>query len=238
MIFPSIANAFEDLLRPGALKILLKGIALAIALLFAMTVVVVWGVGLFLPDQITLPFTGYTITWVDNILSFAIVGMMMVLSVVLMFPVASIFTGFFLEDVAEMVEGAHYPGLPEIRRFTLAETLGDSLRFMGVIVVANLLALLIYPFVIPLAPFLFFGLNGYLLGREYFQMAAARRMQREQVRQMYLRHKMTIWMTGALMAVPLSIPFVNLCVPVLGAAAFTHLFHRLEGRRPAPLPAA
>ena len=33
---------------------------------------------------------------------------------------------------------------------------------------ANLIALVIYPFVIPLAPILFFALNGNLLGREYF----------------------------------------------------------------------
>jgi hypothetical protein len=29
------------------------------------------------------------------------------------------------------------------------------------------------------------------------------------------------------MAVPLAIPVVNLFVPVLGAATFTHLFHRV-----------
>jgi CysZ protein len=31
------------------------------------------------------------------------------------------------------------------------------------------------------------------------------------------------------MAVPLSIPLINLLIPVLGAATFTHLYHRLAG---------
>ena len=31
------------------------------------------------------------------------------------------------------------------------------------------------------------------------------------------------------MAIPLTIPVVNLVVPILGAATFTHLFHRLAG---------
>ena len=31
-----------------------------------------------------------------------------------------------------------------------------------------------------------------------------------------------------LMALPLSIPLVNLVIPILGAATFTHLFHRLN----------
>ena len=34
------------------------------------------------------------------------------------------------------------------------------------------------------------------------------------------------------MAAPLSIPLVNLLMPVLGAATFTHLFHRLQGQAP------
>jgi uncharacterized protein involved in cysteine biosynthesis len=39
-----------------------------------------------------------------------------------------------------------------------------------------------------------------------------------------------IWVAGILMAVPLSVPLVNLFIPLLGAATFTHLFHRLNGR--------
>jgi uncharacterized protein involved in cysteine biosynthesis len=35
------------------------------------------------------------------------------------------------------------------------------------------------------------------------------------------------------MAVPLSIPLVNLIVPVLGAAVFTHTYHRLAARQEA-----
>ncbi len=35
---------------------------------------------------------------------------------------------------------------------------------------------------------------------------------------------------GCLMAVPLSVPLVNLLIPILGAASFTHMFHRLAGR--------
>ena len=38
------------------------------------------------------------------------------------------------------------------------------------------------------------------------------------------------WLAGTLMAAPLSIPLVNLLVPVLGVATFTHLFHRLAER--------
>ena len=41
------------------------------------------------------------------------------------------------------------------------------------------------------------------------------------------RHAGTIWMAGVLMAVPLSVPLLNLLIPILGAATFTHLYHAL-----------
>ncbi|WP_330629614.1 MULTISPECIES: EI24 domain-containing protein [Thioclava] len=234
MIFSSIRHAVEDVFRPGALKVLGLGVGLSVGLLVLVTVLFTWVVGAITPDHFTLPFTHYQIGFVNDVASLATIGLMLVLSIFLMIPVASAFTGLFLEDVAALVEEAHYPDLPQIRKFTLAETIADSLRFLGVVIVANLVAFTVYFFILPFAPLLFFGLNGYLLGREYFQMAAARRLRKEQVQALYLKHRWTVWMTGALMAVVLTIPVVNLVVPVLGAATFTHLYHRLTGQVPRP----
>jgi uncharacterized protein involved in cysteine biosynthesis len=150
---------------------------------------------------------------------------MMVLSVFLMVPVASAFTGVFLDEVADAVEERHYPELGPAPRIGLAESLKESLTFLGVLIAANLAALLLY--FTPLAPFVFYGLNGFLLGREYFRMIAVRRAGREGARAAFRRHLPTIWATGALMAVPLTVPIMNLAVPVIGVAAFTHLYHRL-----------
>ena len=226
MIFDIFLRGWADLARPGALKVLAKGIGLAVALLFALWFALFKLIGWFVPDSFTLPWIG-EIGWVDPALSIASLGVMLVASVFLMVPVAAIFTGFFLDEVAEMVETAHYPGLPKVRALSLAESLGDTLRFFGVVLGANLFALILYPFVVPLAPVLFFALNGYLLGREYFQMAAVRRMGRAEMAALYARKKTTVWLAGALMALPLTVPVLNLAVPVVGAAAFTHLFHRL-----------
>jgi len=230
MIFSAFIRGWNDLLRPGAMKILAIGIALALGLFVAMFFGMRFVADLLLPDTITLPWIG-PITWIHEAAGWASLGMMMIASVFLMIPVATAFTGFFLEDVAEMVEEAHYPGLPAVRKLTIAESAGDTLRFLGTVIVANLIALVIYPFVIPFAPFLFFALNGYLLGREYFQMASYRRMDRATAAAFYERNKFTVWAAGALMAVPLSIPLLNLVVPVVGAAAFTHLFHSLARRQ-------
>ncbi len=230
MIISSYVKAWADLLRPGAMKVVGFGVALSLGLLVAIYVAMVMLIGWLVPDSFSLPFIG-EVGHIDTALSIVSAGVILFASIFLMVPVASAFTGFFLEDVAEMVEDVHYPTLPPVRKLTFAEGMRDTVRFFGVILVANIIALMIYPFVIPLAPFLFFGLNGYLLGREYFQMAAFRRMEREAALELYERNKVTIWAAGALMAVPLSIPLVNLFVPVLGAAGFTHLFHAITGRR-------
>lgn len=226
MIFTAIARGWQDLMRPAALKILLKGIALALGLLIAAGFGLAWLVGLVTPDTVTLPWFG-PVSWVHAAAGWTAVGLFLFASIFLMVPVASIFTGFFLEDVAEFVEKTHYPNLPDVRQLGFLESLGDTLRFFGVVVVANIVALMIYPFVIPFAPMLFLALNGYLLGREYFQMAAQRRMGRDAARDLYKRNALTVWTTGAIMALPLAVPVLNLVVPVVGAAAFTHLFHRL-----------
>jgi len=80
----------------------------------------------------------------------------------------------------------------------------------------------------PLTPFIFFGLNGFLLGREYFQIAAMRREGRQGAKALRRKHIGQIWFAGVLMALPLTIPIFNLIIPVLGAATFTHLYHRLK----------
>jgi uncharacterized protein involved in cysteine biosynthesis len=60
---------------------------------------------------------------------------------------------------------------------------------------------------------------------------ALRRLPREEAARLRRRHGLQIWAAGVLMAVPLTVPVVNLLVPVLGAATFTHLFHRVSRPR-------
>jgi uncharacterized protein involved in cysteine biosynthesis len=94
----------------------------------------------------------------------------------------------------------------------------------------NLLALLSYLVLAPLAPLIFWTVNGVLLGREYAQMVALRRLPRVEANAFRRRNRLRIWAMGVVMAVPLTIPVVNLLVPVIAAAAFTHLYHRADPR--------
>lgn len=226
-------KAFGQIGDPRFRRVLILGLGLTIGLLIAAYIGTVWLVSALFPETITLPIIG-EVTFLQTIASGASLLAVMALSVFLMVPVASAFTGLFLDEVADAVEDRHYRWLGAAKRSSILSSVADSLKFLGVIVVANLLALILYLFLPPFAPLIFWGLNGFLLGREYFQLVAVRRLSAPEAKQLRRKHAGQIWLAGCLMAIPLTIPLVNLVVPILGAATFTHLFHRLTGAASAP----
>ena len=82
--------------------------------------------------------------FLDDVASWAAVGLMLVLSVVLMVPAAAAVVGFFLDDIAAAVEARHYPALPPAPELGLAAQVADALRFLALVVVVNLAALVVY----------------------------------------------------------------------------------------------
>lgn len=227
VILSSFFAALGQMGDPRFRRVLFFGIVLTVALLVAVYAAFLgflqWSVG----EEATLPLVG-EVTWLKDLLTWSSLGVMLILSVFLMVPVASAITSMFLDDVADAVEARHYPGLPPADRVPFGDALVDTIGFLGVIIVANLMALLIYAFFAPFALFIFWGMNGFLLGREYFTLAAMRRVGREGAKALRRKHFLTIWVAGVLLAMPLSVPLVNLLIPIIGAATFTHIFHRLE----------
>jgi CysZ protein len=229
MIIGDILKAIGQLTDPRFRRVIGLGVGLSAALFIGAYFLIIFLIGLFDFASITLPFFGQ-IDWLGTALSVGSFALMVLLSFFLMIPVASAITSMFLDTVAEAVEDAHYPGLPAAPKVGLTEALRDTVSFLGVLIGANILAFALY-LILPFASVLiFYLLNGFLLGREYFTMAAIRREGRERTYAMRKKHGTEIWIAGCLMALPLTIPLVNLLIPVLGAATFTHLYHRLERR--------
>ncbi|SFA88308.1 Uncharacterized protein involved in cysteine biosynthesis [Poseidonocella pacifica] len=226
MILRAILLSLGQIGDPRFRRVLFLGVGLTLALLLAAYLAVFWLVGWLVGDAISLPFLG-EVSWVDDALSWSSLLLMIVLSPFLMIPVASAFTSIFLDDVAQAVEDRHYPGLPKARSTSLSAGIRDSVGFLALLIVVNIAALILALIFAPFAPFIFWGVNGLMLGREYFQLAAMRRLGREEARALRRENQISIWILGTLMAVPLTIPIMNLVVPIIGAAAFTHLIHRL-----------
>lgn len=227
MIFSCFLKAVAQMGDPRFRKVLLLGVGLTLALLVAVTAAFLLLIQALAGDTTTIWLIG-EVRWLDDLLSGAGILLMLLLSVVLMVPVASAITSMFLDEVAQAVEDRHYPNLPPVPRIGLGEALKDTVNFLGVIIAANIVALFFYAIFTPFALFIFWALNGYLLGMEYFQLAAMRRIGRDAARKLRRRKRLTIWVAGTLMAIPLSVPVVNLLIPILGAATFTHIFHALN----------
>jgi CysZ protein len=152
-------------------------------------------------------------------------------AVFLMPAITSLVAGVFVDEAADHVEREYYPAerpgvaLP----LTLAMTEG---------VKTALLTILVYLIALPLvlvagAGFLvFFIATAWLLGREYFELAAMRFRPPAEAKAMRKDNAATIFTAGLFIATFVSIPIVNLATPLFGMAFMVHMHKRLSGPRP------
>ncbi|MDF3607424.1 EI24 domain-containing protein [Paracoccus sp. DMF-8] len=222
MSLRALISAWQDLLRPRILGLVLTGVGLTLVLFVALQAVIFWAIRWFAPEAITLPWIGPVS--VSGWLSWGSLALFPVMGFFLMAPVAAAFSGLFAERVATQVEAIrnpHHRGQP----LDFWDGVLESLALLGLILLVGIGSLLLTPVLGPLAPLLFYSANGWLLGREFFQMSA--RMHLAEERATALRRDLSMQVTGlgVLIAFLLTVPVLNIVVPVLAAAGFTHLYH-------------
>ena len=216
----ALARAFGQLPDPPFRRVIFRTFLWSVALSVALFLAASWGVTL-------IQATG--IGWLDGAIEFLGATTAFVIAILLFPGLAVIVVGFFLEDIARAVEARYYPNLPEPRHQPLREAVWAATKLAAITVVLNLLILPVY--LVPVINvFVFYGLNGYLLGREYFELAALRRTDDADARQMRRRHRTRVFIAGVVITFLLSIPFVNWFMPVIAAAFIVHEFERLRSR--------
>ena len=185
------------------------------------TFVVLWGCVGWLLEHTSLSNIG----WIESAID--ILGGVATLALTwFLFPATvSTVIGLFLEQVAECVEKRHYPGLPTAIGQPLGEAIVMSVKFLGILIVLNIL-MLPFLFLGPVFPFVFYLVNGYLLGREYFELVASRRLQPADVTKLRKQRQGTILAVGVVIAFALTIPLVNLLMPIVATSAMVHLFEK------------
>jgi CysZ protein len=221
-----------DLLRGRIFGLILRGIALTIALFVALQALLFWGLRSFTGGTIWLPMLGDVA--VGSLLGWGSLVLFPILGFFLMAPVAAGFAGLYAERVAAEVEAIHYPNRQGSEP-DFWDGLLESLAVMGAVLLVSAVSLIASPFLGPLVPVLFYGANGWLLGREFFQMAARRHLDDVQAAALRKRHGATVTMLGVAIALALTVPVLNIAIPVLAAAAFTHLYQIISGSA-GPIP--
>lgn len=210
----ALSKAIAQLGDRRILSVLLASIALAIAV-FAALWLGIW----FLLTRTAISDQAWIETTLDVLGGLATLALTW-----LLFPiVVSAWVALFLDRVATAVEQRHYPELPPAPGLPLATALLASLRFLVVALTLNvlLLVLLLLP---PAYPVAYYLLNGYLLGREYFELVALRRLDPIAARRLRARHGTELLLTGAGMAFALTIPLVAFVVPVVATAMLVHRY--------------
>jgi CysZ protein len=160
----------------------------------------------------------------------ASIGLALALAL-LIAPITALIAGLFLDDVAEVVEKRDYPSDVPGRELPLGQAILGSIQFLGVVILGNIIALfmLLIPGVNLIA---FFLVNGYLLGREFFEFAAMRFRSPKDARAFRAKHGSTVFIAGLVIAGFLAIPFVNLLTPLFAAGLMVHLHKSLSRRDP------
>ena len=104
------------------------------------------------------------------------------------------------------------------------------MKLAGLSLLINLAAL---PFLLvpPLYPIISWGLGGYLIGREYYEIVALRRLDRATAHHLLARHRAKFTLAGIVIAVVLTIPVLNLFAPIIAVAFMVHLAESVLNQR-------
>jgi len=226
MLIQAVFAAARDVLSPALRRIVWKSLGLTVALL-----VLVW-LGLTRLFDWLLEGNALMADYpIVEGFAFFLAGFGLFVALIYLLPaVTAIVAGYFLDDVAEVLERKEYPADPPGEALPFASAILYGLRFAGLSLLVNLAALFLF-FIPGINIGVFFVANAYLLGREYFELAAGRFWPQPEVRRMRVEHRGTVLAAGAVLAGLVLVPVLNLLTPVFGAAMMVHLHKRLVVRR-------
>jgi CysZ protein len=168
------------------------------------------------------------LSWIISIAA----GLGVVFGGILLMPaITSLVASFFVDEVADHVEREHYPDERPGVALPMGIALREGTKTAALTILVYLIAL---PFVLLAgAGFLvFFIATAWLLGREYFELAAMRFRPPYEAKAMRRDNATTIFAAGLIIAAFVSIPIVNLATPLFGMAFMVHMHKRLSGSRP------
>jgi len=227
-------KALSQMVTPPFRSVLLKSVGLAVALLIVLGIVLDWlliwltGEGGQWVETTLGPLAHWPVVTLGWILAFAIGFGLLVGAIFLMPAVTSVIASFFADEIAEHVEREHYPADPPGHALPLARASLEGVKIA-------LLSLLVYVVSLPfllfagLGAIIFFLATAYLLGREYFELAAMRFHPVEEAKRLRRIHRGTVFTAGCFIAAFVSIPIVNLATPLFGTAFMVHIHKKVAG---------
>jgi CysZ protein len=220
-MFSSAGRALQMIFEPALFGVVLKSFALSFAIFVLLFLGAEYGVQ-------HLPALQWH--WLNIFLELLVPVLVIVLAFVLGAPVAAIFASLYVNRIAATVEAKYYAGEATGSGAPFFSSLVVALRVLAWIVVLTLALLPVDVTVPVLGSLAALVTNGWLLGREYFELTALRHLPRDQVDAMRKRHGGAILGAGLVIAALAEIPIVNFVAPLYGAAFMVHVFKHFQHR--------
>ena len=210
-------ESFTQIFSPPFRRVMWKSVGLTAIVLFLL------GLGL---DRLASSLMPAAPAWLSWILSIAVALGLIAGMTLLAAPTASLVASFYLDDIADVVEREIDPTGPRGRPLPVRASLYVGLRFAALSLIVNLavLALTLFTGVGFIA---FFVLNGYLLGREYFELAAMRHLTFSQAVQLRRQRSFDVFIAGMIVAGFVAVPLLNLLTPLFATAFMTRMMKRI-----------
>jgi CysZ protein len=229
-------KAIAQMFSPPLRALLWKSIALALVLIIVVAAalyrLIVWLVGAGSNSAETTfgPYAHWPVEVIAWLLSIAAGLGIVVGSVMLMPAVTALVASFFSDQIADEVERANYPADPPGMALPLWRAIYEGLKTALVAVIVYVCAA---PFLLVagLGVAIFFLATAWLLGREYFELAAMRFEPPAEAKALCKRNATTVYVGGLLIALFVSIPIVNLATPLFAMALMVHLHKRLSAKK-------
>jgi len=214
----SSLRAVRSLFTPGMFSVFILSILVTIASLIGFITFSSMFFGWLSAHMENHPTLAHLLPWIGSIGATLIAW--------ILFPgIMPVIVNFFDDRIARLIERHDYPTVIQRIPSFWPEFLHD-MRFSAMAIGLNILVLPLY--LLPVINlFLFYVLNGYLLGREFFSMAARRHLSIADTEILRKRYARTVMTAGIILTVLATVPVINLFAPFWGIAVMVHLYHGL-----------
>ena len=214
-MFP-LMKTFQSLLKDKLASLMFASAVLALVIAF---------LGVTAVTSISGHLIKIEVNWLDTLINL-IIGVISGIGAWFMLPsVIVIIAGVFQEIAISRVEGRNYP---QAQRSEKPKFWPDALHDIKFTLWALFLNLLVLPLhLLVVGVFVSIVLNSYLVGREFFEMAAGYHIGKPQAHKLIRHNRRDVYGGGLVITLMTAVPLLNLFVPIVAVVWMVHVYHHI-----------
>ena len=217
-MFKIIRTSILDLCDSKMRAVFLKTVSISIIVILGL-MLLIWG----LFDSVQI----FEFNFLNKLISWAVGIILLITASAVLGPLMVVLGSIYSEEIAHHVEKKHYPTQVGQRCVGVAESIktGGHLLLKSLLVNTLLIPIYIVGGFFPvISVVIFFGINGYLLSRELFEIVASRHLGRGDRILFWKENRGRSIVIGVMIMCLSTVPLLNLISAMLGMIITTHFF--------------